>query len=49
MLGLVTVWPTSTDISASRDQYLAGPQLVPGKRGERAIGGARLKRLADLG
>jgi hypothetical protein len=49
MFGLATVWPTSTDISASRDQYLIGPQVVLGKSGDWGVAGARLKHLTDVG
>lgn len=49
MFGLVTVWPFSTDISASRDQYLIGPQVVLGKTGDWGVAGARLKHFIDIG
>lgn len=49
MIGLTTVWPVSTDISASRDQYLVGPQVVLGKLADWGVAGARLKHLTDVG
>jgi hypothetical protein len=49
MLGLVSVWPLSTDISASRDQTLLGPQAVIGKIGDWGVAGARVKHLTDVG
>lgn len=49
MVGLATVWPISTDISASRDQYLLGPQAVLGKSAGWGVAGARVKHLTDVG
>ena len=48
MLGLVSVWPLSTDISASRDQTLLGPQAVLGKIGDWGVAGARVRHLTDV-
>jgi hypothetical protein len=48
MIGVTTVWPVSTDISASRDQILVGPQAVLGKLGEWGVAGARLRHLTDV-
>lgn len=49
MVGLASVWPVSTDISASRDQNLLGPQAVLGKSAEWGVAGARVKHLTDVG
>ena len=49
MIGLATVLPVSTDISASRDQTLLGPQAVLGKIGDWGVAGARVKHLTDVG
>lgn len=49
MIGVATVWPISTDISASRDQYLLGPQAVLGKSADWGVAGARVKHLTDVG
>jgi len=48
MFGATLVVPNSTDISASRDQYLLGPQVVLGQRHDRGVYGARIRHLTNV-
>ena len=48
MYGLVTVLPTSQDLSASRDQWLLGPEIVLGKQADWGNLGVRATHLTRL-
>jgi hypothetical protein len=48
LVGLVTQWPTATDVSASRDQTLLGPQLLLGQQQDWGIFGARLRHYESV-
>jgi hypothetical protein len=48
MYGLAFVTPTSMDISASRDQWLVGPELALGKSADWGVAGAWLTHLTDV-
>jgi len=48
MYGIVTVLPVSQDISASRDQWLLGPEVAFGKSADWGVAGAWLTHLTDI-
>jgi len=48
LYGLVTVLPTSQDLSSSRDQWLLGPQLVFGKQADWGVLGVRATHLTRI-
>ena len=48
MYGIATVFPVSQDISASRDQWLLGPEVAFGKSADWGIAGARVAHLTDI-
>lgn len=48
MIGLVTVLPTSQDLSSSRDQWLLGPQLTLGKQSDWGNIGVRATHLTRI-
>ena len=45
MYGIAASFPSSTDITASRDQFLLGPEVVLGRQHARGIYGARLTHM----
>lgn len=48
MFGLVTVLPTSQDLSSSRDQWLLGPEIVLGKQADWGNLGVRATHLTRI-
>ncbi len=48
MYGIVTVLPVSQDISASRDQWLLGPEVAFGKSADWGVAGATVTHLTDI-
>jgi len=48
MYGIATVFPTSTNISASRDQWLLGPEVAFGKSADWGVIGAWLTQLISI-
>jgi hypothetical protein len=48
MYGIVSVLPTSQDISASRDQWLLGPEVAFGKSADWGVIGGWVKHLTDI-
>ena len=49
MYGLATVLETSTNISASRDQWLLGPEIALGKKADWGVIGAWVTHLVGIG
>ena len=48
MYGIVNVFPNSSDISASRDQWLLGPEVALGKSADWGVAGAWVTHLVDV-
>lgn len=48
LAGLVTQWPSQTDISSARDQTLVGPQLLLGRQREWGVYGARFRHYESV-
>jgi len=48
MFGLASVFPTSTDVASSRDQWLLGPELALGKVTRWGVIGAQANHLTNI-
>jgi hypothetical protein len=48
MFGIAALMPTSQDISASRDQFLLGPEIALGKSADWGVIGAWVTHLTDI-